>query len=144
MKKTLSLILALTMVLSLALCAGASAEYQRDNLTVALSADGSTFDPFASFVNWGSASMTSLIFQGLIQTDYDYNIYYEIAREITQVDDLHWQVTIYDEVYDSAGSHITIEDDLKEITPQQFRWLMEGLSIYQKKAIKPVQKQLIF
>ena len=110
MKKTLSLILALTMVLSLALCAGASAEYQRDNLTVALSADGSTFDPFASFVNWGSASMTSLIFQGLIQTDYDYNIYYEIAKEITQVDDLHWQVTIYDEVYDSAGSHITIDD----------------------------------
>jgi len=109
MKKTLALILALTMTLAL-LCTGASAEYLKDNVTVALSADGSTFDPFASFVNWGSASMTSLIFQGLIQTDYDYNIYYEIAKEITQVDDLHWQLTIYDCVYDTAGSHITIDD----------------------------------
>ena len=35
-------------------------------------------------------------------------------------------------------------NELKELTPQQFRWLMEGLSIYQKKVIQPVQKQLIF
>ena len=27
------------------------------------------------------------------------------------------------------------EDELKEITPQQFKWLMEGLSIAQKKKI---------
>ena len=36
------------------------------------------------------------------------------------------------------------EEELKELTPQQFRWLMEGLSIYQKKVIQPVRKQLIF
>ena len=35
-------------------------------------------------------------------------------------------------------------EELKELTPQQFRWLMEGLSIYQKKVIQPVQKQLAF
>ena len=28
-------------------------------------------------------------------------------------------------------------DDLKEITPQQYRWLMEGLRIEQKKKIQP-------
>ena len=28
------------------------------------------------------------------------------------------------------------EDELKEITPQQFKWLMEGLSIMPKKRIK--------
>ena len=28
------------------------------------------------------------------------------------------------------------EDELKEITPQQFKWLMEGLSIAPKKKIK--------
>ena len=28
------------------------------------------------------------------------------------------------------------EDELKEITPQQFKWLMEGLSIAPKKQIK--------
>jgi transposase len=36
------------------------------------------------------------------------------------------------------------DKDLIAITPQQFRWLMEGLSIYQKKVIQPVRKQLIF
>ena len=35
-------------------------------------------------------------------------------------------------------------EELKELTSQQFRWLMEGLSIYQKKAIHTVDKQLIF
>lgn len=35
-------------------------------------------------------------------------------------------------------------EELKELTPQQFRWLMEGLSIYQKKVIQPFKKQLIF
>ena len=29
-------------------------------------------------------------------------------------------------------------DDLKNITPQQFRWLMEGLSVEQKRVIKNV------
>ena len=28
------------------------------------------------------------------------------------------------------------EDELKEITPQQFKWLMEGLTIMPKKKIK--------
>lgn len=36
------------------------------------------------------------------------------------------------------------QEELKELTPQQFRWLMEGLSIYQKKVIEPVQKKLVF
>lgn len=87
-----------------------STGYVKDNLTVALSADGGTFDPFASFVNWGSASMTGLIFQGLIQTDYDYNVYYEMAKEITKIDDLHWELEIYDCIYDTAGNQITIDD----------------------------------
>ena len=30
---------------------------------------------------------------------------------------------------------------LQELTSQQFRWLMEGLNIYQEKAIQPVTKQ---
>ena len=33
---------------------------------------------------------------------------------------------------------------LVELNPQQFRWLMEGLSIYQKNSIKPIRENLIF
>lgn len=36
------------------------------------------------------------------------------------------------------------ETELKELTLQQFRWLMEGLNIYQKKVIRPVEKQLTY
>lgn len=139
MKKALALILVLVMILSLVACGGGNSKqstnppsnneassnnnnkasddgevvagkYVKDNINVAISADGGTFDPFANFVNWGSASMTSLIYQGLIQTDYDYNVYYEIAKEITQIDELHWQVVIWDCVYDTANAHITIDD----------------------------------
>lgn len=90
--------------------AEAAGGYLKDNINVALSADGGTFDPFASFVNWGSASMCNLIFQGLIQIDYDYNIYYEMAKDISQIDDTHWQVEIWDCIYDTAGNQITIDD----------------------------------
>lgn len=31
------------------------------------------------------------------------------------------------------------ESEARTITPQQFRWLLEGLSIEQPKAVKPVK-----
>ena len=31
------------------------------------------------------------------------------------------------------------DEDARELTPQQYRWLMDGLSVSQKKAIKPVK-----
>lgn len=34
-------------------------------------------------------------------------------------------------------------EEVREITPQQFRWLIEGLSIDQKKAIKKVESKRI-
>ena len=36
------------------------------------------------------------------------------------------------------------ENELKELTMQKFRWLMEGLNIYQKKVIQPIQRQLLY
>ena len=35
------------------------------------------------------------------------------------------------------------EDELKEITPQQFKWLMEGLSIAPKKKIKELTFMIV-
>ena len=34
-------------------------------------------------------------------------------------------------------------EDVREITPQQFRWLIEGLTIDQKKAIQKVENKMI-
>jgi transposase len=36
------------------------------------------------------------------------------------------------------------EEELKKITPQEYRWLMEGLSIYQRKAIRPTEQKPMF
>ncbi|WP_312907143.1 hypothetical protein [Tissierella praeacuta] len=34
-------------------------------------------------------------------------------------------------------------EDVREITPQQYRWLMEGLTIDQKKVIQKVENKRI-
>jgi len=34
-------------------------------------------------------------------------------------------------------------EDVREITPQQFRWLIEGLTIDQKKIIKKIERKMI-
>lgn len=34
-------------------------------------------------------------------------------------------------------------DEVREITPQQFRWLIEGLSIDQKKVIRKIENKVI-
>jgi len=36
------------------------------------------------------------------------------------------------------------EEELKQITPQEYRWLMEGLSIYQTKAIRLTEQRPMF
>lgn len=95
--------------------ATAAGGYMKDTIKVALSADGGTLDPNAGFVNWGSATMTGLIYQHLIDNDYDYNNYYNIAKSITPVDGeektaLAWEVEIWDCVFDTNGNQITIDD----------------------------------
>ena len=35
------------------------------------------------------------------------------------------------------------ETDVMELTPQQYRWLMEGLSIHQKKTIQRIEDKMI-
>ena len=70
------------------------------------------------------------------------------GRRADRIKCLYWDgdgyVLLYKRLESGQYQWPRTEEDLKEITPQQFRWLMEGLSIYQKKAIKPVHKQLIF
>lgn len=36
------------------------------------------------------------------------------------------------------------ESEARSMTPQQFRWLMEGLSTYQKKAVKDVHPKHVY
>lgn len=84
--------------------------YLRDKMVISAQSDGGTLDPFASSSQWGSAAMTTLVFQHLANIDSDGTLYYEIAKSFEKVDDTHYTLTIWDCVYDSEGNSITADD----------------------------------
>jgi transposase len=53
-------------------------------------------------------------------------------------------VLIYKRLTNSRFQWPRNEEDLKRITQQEYRWLMEGLSIYQKKAIRSMEQRPVF
>jgi ABC-type transport system substrate-binding protein len=82
--------------------------YLRDKITVAISSDGGSFDPLAGFVSWGSSNFPD--FQYLFRYDRDGNLQPELVKEWEQIDDLTYQMTLWDCIYDSDGNQITTDD----------------------------------
>ncbi len=92
-------------------------------------------------------------FASIIQNTFHKNpqtnaLFIFCGRRSDRIKALYWDndgyILLYKRLEDGQYQWPRTSDELEEITPQQFRWLMEGLSIYQKKVIKPVRKQLIF
>ena len=82
-----------------------------EHLTVALPSDPQELQPF------GGASGTknyclSGVFECLFDKHYVDGTVYEprIGKSITEVDEVTWDVEIFDYIYDSEGNHITADD----------------------------------
>ena len=92
-------------------------------------------------------------FASIIQNTFQMNpqtnaLFIFCGRRSDRIKALYWDtdgyILLYKRLEGGRYQWPRTADELKELTPQQFRWLMEGLSIYQKKVIQPVRKQLIF
>jgi len=110
MKRNLKMFLGMTLTAGLAagMALGAVAADRYDKVTVALSSDPSDLGP----TGWGDNSAQYVqpnIYDNLF--DFRDNEYVPIiAKGYEEVDDLHWNVEIYDYVQDSAGNPITADD----------------------------------
>lgn len=71
----------------------------------------------------------------------EHSIFLFCGRKADRIKALHWDGTGYvlliKRLAEMRFQWPRNEEELKQVTKQQFRWLMEGLSIEQTKAFKP-------
>ena len=107
MKKIISLLLCLSMIAG-CVCGMTIASAEADKVVVGITNDPGNIGPFQGM----SAGRIGILF-----TTYEFLVTKVngvrvncLAKEITQVDDLFYDVEIYDYIYDQAGNHLTASD----------------------------------
>ena len=83
----------------------------------------------------------------IVQEKYQLNPFQEIlflfcGRRIDRIKGLYWEqdgfVLLYKRLERGVYQWPRSEREVRELTPQQYRWLMEGLQVEQPKAHRPV------
>ena len=76
------------------------------------------------------------------------SLYMFCGRRCDRIKVLLWEgdgfVLMYKRLENGKFQWPRREEELKPITWQQFRWLMEGLNVEQKKVIRPAEKGTIY
>ncbi len=106
MKKFLSLVLALCMVLS---CVGFASADQGTTVSVGLAGDPGNIGPFQG-MGLGRIGILFTTYEMLMAKGADGEYCGVLMKEMTKVDDLTYDVEIYDYIYDQAGNHLTAND----------------------------------
>lgn len=65
------------------------------------------------------------------------SIFLFCGRRADRIKALYWDGILYKRLVEKRFQWPRNEQELKLLTKQEFRWLMEGLSIVQKKAFEP-------
>ena len=128
MKKLLAIVLALALVLSLAACGatGGSGEKtltedgKMSNITTAVSSEIQNLLPTN-----GNGNPKAQFYWNIYESLFTYNKNLEfapcLAKSWEVVDGTHWNISLYEKIYDSAGNHITAEDVVFS-----FEWLISA------------------
>ncbi len=88
-------------------------------------------------------------FAALVQQDFKLNpfqpgaLFLFCGRKTDRIKGLLWEgdgfLLLYKRLESGRFQWPRTEEEVKAITPQQYKWLMEGIAIEQKKAIKTIR-----
>ena len=87
----------------------ADGEYLADRITIGCSGTGTSLAPQGKPV-WGSVAVRDVIFQKLLRIGTDTELHLELLKELEQIDELTYKLTLWDCIYDTAGNHLTASD----------------------------------
>ena len=78
-------------------------------VTIGLEKDAGTLAPFAH-VNFGNVEVFDGIYERLCIINADGSYTLNLMESVEEIDELTYHIKIHDNIYDSAGNHITAED----------------------------------
>lgn len=127
MKKLFAIVLALAMVLSLAACGtggsgekGLTEDGKYSSVTTAVSSEIQNLLPTN-----GNGNPKAVFYWNIYESLFTYNENLEfapcLAKSWEVVDGTHWNIFLFEKIYDSAGNHITAEDVVFS-----FNWLINA------------------
>ena len=83
---------------------------------------------------------------GIVQSQFQLDPFQRVlflfcGRRQDRIKGLYWEgdgfLLLYKRLENGAFQWPQSKDEVRQLTPQQYRWLMEGLNIHQQKAHKP-------
>lgn len=90
----------------------------------------------------GIDGLASIVHSQFNLDPYTNTLFLFCGRKRDRIKALYWEgdgfLMLYKRLEESVFQWLRNNEEMKQLTPQQFRWLMEGLSIEQKKVIKDV------